>query len=189
MAKTNSEENKSSSRRLTPDCPFCNAPTDADQEPAAMKNNNQGGAYRRRRTYICTNNRDHRFYTDESLAYGKPMLVIKRESSGGRERIQPFELARLVEALDAAATKTQTALELHKIARRVTDAAYAQAEHTPGVGRLIRSSEIGQIVLDTLKNEEHMAMWIRFCLIFRKLEDAKSMKEVLGGLHKYWNAT
>ena len=181
---------KNQSTANNPPCPWCFNPAAIADSPAPAK---KGGAFRRRRTYTCTEDPNHTFYTDEAYAVGSPMLVKK---SDGRH--MPFEYDRLREGLAGAATPAERASKVEKIARKVATEAEKAAkkerekEKSRGIISampLISTEKLGQLVLDTLKEEEAFGMWIRFALIHKKLGEQKSMKEILKGVQREWEAT
>lgn len=179
---TDKTPDESNGRSRSPNCPFCGASAIAENEPGPMKNNGQSGAYRRRRTYACNGTESHKFTTDESLSFGMPMLVKKKDG-----RLESFDYSRLLTALNSAATPHQSGKEIDKLARKVTDAAYQKAEILRQ-GKVVNSNLVGELVLDTLKLEDRVAMWIRFSLIFHGFDrPGVHMKVVLDKLRIEWS--
>jgi transcriptional regulator NrdR family protein len=174
------EEQANKSRN--PLCPFCGSTCTAVNEPHRLKNNGQNGAFRRRRKYECGGVDTHKFTTDEAISFGRPMMVRKKDES-----FDYFDFSKLLLSLQHASTPNYSAAKAEKLAQKVTRAAYKKAAPLEQ-GRVVDTQVIGQLALDTLKEQDERAMWIRFALIFYSLDKpAVAMPEVFGRLKREWD--
>lgn len=121
---------------------------------------------RRRECLKCTK----RFSTAEKLEQELP-LVEKRD--GRREAFDP---AKIMSGLRKACEKRPIAItNLEKIVSRIE---YALTERNE---KEIRSTEIGQMVMDELKKMDEVA-FVRFASVYRQFKDVNEFMEELKDL-------
>lgn len=186
MVKSKSDSSaKGRVSKYNPTCRQCGALTKCT-ETYQLKDR----GFRLRRVYVCTANAAHgAIRTDESLSIGTPITVLK---SDGRPP-EPFDMLQLIEGLQLAATPEEKAYLIHKLCKTVTDRVVASAKagwkrtsasETP----TITSQQIGDITLEVIAESGRKAMWIRFALVFLKLDKRSSMESIFDDLRKRWDS-
>lgn len=145
-------------------CPFCGY-----QESKVLDSrlNKEMDTIRRRRECLgCAK----RFSTAEKIEQELP-LVEKRD--GRREAFDP---AKIMSGLRKACEKRPIAItNLEKIVSRIE---YALTERNE---KEIRSTEIGQMVMDELKKMDEVA-FVRFASVYRQFKDINEFMEELKDL-------
>lgn len=145
-------------------CPFCGY---QESKVLDSRMNKEMDTIRRRRECLkCTK----RFSTAEKLEQELP-LVEKRD--GRREAFDP---AKIMSGLRKACEKRPIAItNLEKIVSRIE---YALTERNE---KEIRSTEIGQMVMDELKKMDEVA-FVRFASVYRQFKDVNEFMEELKDL-------
>ncbi|MDO5444704.1 MAG: transcriptional regulator NrdR [Eubacteriales bacterium] len=145
-------------------CPFCGYEDSKviDSRPA------EGGATirRRRQCIVC----EKRFTTYEVIE-SMPLVVIKRDGSR-----QSFDRTKIINGLVRACEKRPVSLaQIENIADEVG------LELQSGIDREVRSSVIGNMVMDRLKDLDEVA-YVRFASVYRSFKDVSSFLEELSKL-------
>lgn len=145
-------------------CPFCGY---QESKVLDSRMNKEMDTIRRRRECLkCAK----RFSTAEKLEQELP-LVEKRD--GRREAFDP---AKIMSGLRKACEKRPIAItNLEKIVSRIE---YALTERNE---KEIRSTEIGQMVMDELKKMDEVA-FVRFASVYRQFKDINEFMEELKDL-------
>jgi transcriptional repressor NrdR len=145
-------------------CPFCGY---QESKVLDSRMNKEMDTIRRRRECLkCAK----RFSTAEKLEQELP-LVEKRD--GRREAFDP---AKIMSGLRKACEKRPIAItNLEKIVSRIE---YALTERSE---KEIRSTEIGQMVMDELKKMDEVA-FVRFASVYRQFKDINEFMEELKDL-------
>lgn len=112
---------------------------------------------------------ERRFTTYET-AEKFDITVVKRD---GKE--QEFDEDRIRNGVEKAVQKTPIEDQVEEIVEEVKKKVRGQKE--------IRSEEIGDAVLDSLKNRNEVA-YMRFASVYQNYEDAESFKEEAEALQK-----
>jgi transcriptional repressor NrdR len=145
-------------------CPFCGY-----QESKVLDSrlNKEMDTIRRRRECLkCAK----RFSTAEKIEQELP-LVVKRDG-----RREAFDAAKIMSGLRKACEKRPIAItNLEKIVSRIE---YALTERSE---KEIRSTEIGQMVMDELKKMDEVA-FVRFASVYRQFKDINEFMEELKDL-------
>lgn len=145
-------------------CPYCQH---TDSRVLESRSTEAGQSVRRRRECLQCK---HRFTTYERIEY-VPVSVIKRD--GKRES---FDRSKLLRGIVRACEKTgipQRRLEV------LVDE--IEAEFQQRAGREVSSNEIGELVLQYLRNESEVA-YIRFASVYRQFQGIRDFVETLNGL-------
>ncbi len=140
-------------------CPFCDY-TDSkviDSRPAE-----EGTSIRRRRECIKCNKRFTTYEKIENL----PIMVIKKDES--REQ---FDRNKLLTGIIKACEKRPVATEkMVEIVDRI------EAEIQSMMDREVTSTQIGEMVMDELKNTDDVA-YVRFASVYRQFKDINTFLE------------
>ncbi len=140
-------------------CPFCDY-TDSkviDSRPAE-----EGTSIRRRRECIKCNKRFTTYEKIENL----PVMVIKKDES--REQ---FDRNKLLTGIIKACEKRPVATEkMVEIVDRI------EAEIQSMMDREVTSTQIGEMVMDELKNTDDVA-YVRFASVYRQFKDINTFLE------------
>ena len=145
-------------------CPYCQH---TDSRVLESRSTEAGQSVRRRRECLQCK---HRFTTYERIEY-VPVSVLKRD--GKRES---FDRSKLLRGIVRACEKTgipQRRLEV------LVDE--IEAEFQQRAGREVSSHEIGELVLEYLRNESEVA-YIRFASVYRQFQGIRDFVETLNGL-------
>lgn len=145
-------------------CPFCGYEDSKviDSRPA------EGGAtIRRRRQCIVCGKR----FTTYEVVESMPLVVIKRDGSR-----QSFDRTKIINGLVRACEKRPVTLsQIESIADEVG------IELQGDIDREVRSSVIGNMVMDRLKDLDEVA-YVRFASVYRSFKDVSSFLEELSKL-------
>lgn len=139
-------------------CPFCSA---TDTKVIDSRLVGEGRQIRRRRECIvCA----ERFTTYESAELLMPR-VIKNDGSS-----EPFDENKLRRGM-------QRALEKRPVSSELLEAAVQRILHTLRVTgeREISSHKIGELVMEELKNLDHVA-YVRFASVYRSFQDINDFR-------------
>lgn len=145
-------------------CPFCDHPDSKviDSRPAE-----EGGAIRRRRECISCGNRFTTYEKVETL----PLVVVKNDNSR-----EPFDRHKLLTGLLHACVKRPVSVaKLENIVNNI------EATLSNSLKREIPSSEIGEMVMDYLKETDEIA-YVRFASVYRKFHDVDMFRSELNKL-------
>lgn len=145
-------------------CPNCQ-----HTESRVLESRSTGSGQSIRRRRECLNCKQ-RFTTYERIEL-VPIGVIKRD--GSRES---FDRAKLLRGILRACEKTKVS---HQKAEEIVDRIEAKLQQNPG--REFGSSEIGELVLQSLRYENEVA-YIRFASVYRKFQGIKDFIETLNHL-------
>ena len=143
-------------------CPECSC-----EESKVIDSRPTENKVRRRRECIQCG---YRFTTYE-IVEEIPLMVMKKDNS-----IEPFDREKLVERLCRAAVKRPVNLET--IENMVEDVA---AELKNSLQREVTSDKIGELVLNKLKDIDHVA-YIRFASVYRDFNDVDSFMKIISEL-------
>ena len=125
-----------------------------------------GDAIRRRRECLdCS----HRFTTYESIL-AESVFVIKKD--GSREPFDPDKLLRGVRR--ATETRPVPASQVEELVSRVQAHAVSRMSE-------IRSSEIGELVMEELRRLDEVA-YVRFAAVYRRFQDPAEFMDELKSL-------
>lgn len=142
-------------------CPFCSHDEDRviDSRPS-----DEGSAIRRRRECISCGARFTTYEKIENL----PLLVIKKD--GTRE---PFDREKLMSGIMKSCQKRPvTTTQIEALVRSI------EVQTQNSLKREISSREIGEMVMEGLKNIDEVA-YVRFASVYRQFKDVNSFLEEL----------
>ena len=145
-------------------CPFCNFEDSKviDSRPAE-----QGATIRRRRQCISCGKRFTTYEVIESV----PLVVVKRDGSR-----QAFDRTKIINGLLRACEKRPVTL-----AQIENGADEIGLELRGDMDREVRSSVIGSMVMDRLKEIDEVA-YVRFASVYRSFKDVASFLSELSKL-------
>ena len=145
-------------------CPYCK---EEDSRVIETRSADDGKATRRRRECISCGKRFTTYEAVESV----PLIVVKND--GARE---PFNREKILNGLVRAFNKRDVPLEkLSELTRRIEYDVRGTME------REIKSRDIGEIVMDKLKDFDEVA-YIRFASVYRKFADVEGYITELAAL-------
>jgi transcriptional regulator NrdR family protein len=155
-------------RNNNPSCPFCEDGQPMQEETRGDESDQDGRrAYGRKREYKCRTG--HKFVTVEVLRPSRPILVNKRPKVGSEPQ-QHFSIPKLTASIHSAATVEHTEARCTRLAYEV----FREIEkYLKGKKRVIESREIGDFVLRVLAKNGEVSTWIRFTLVFHKIDQAQ----------------
>ena len=142
-------------------CPFCGHAEDRviDSRPSE-----EGAAIRRRRECISCGARFTTYEKIENL----PLLVIKKDGTR-----QPFDREKLISGIIKSCEKRPVSTAQ---VEALVNAIEAQTQNA--LKREISSREIGEMVMEGLKNIDEVA-YVRFASVYRQFRDVNSFLEEL----------
>ncbi len=142
-------------------CPFCGF---ADSKVIDSRPADDGSTIRRRRECLACQKRFTTYETIERL----PLVVIKRDGSR-----QSFDKVKLLNGMVRACEKRPVAItDLEKISDEI------EQELQGALEREISTTEIGEMVMDRLKNLDEVA-YVRFASVYRSFKDINTFMEEL----------
>ena len=144
-------------------CPNCQ-----HTESRVLESRSTGSRQSIRRRRECLNCQQ-RFTTYERIE-SAPIAVIKKD--GSRES---FDRAKLLGGILRACEKTKVS---HQKAEEIVDCIEGKLQNS---GKEFSSSEIGELVLQSLRYENEVA-YIRFASVYRKFQGIKDFVETLNHL-------
>ena len=145
-------------------CPFCGY---IDSKVIDSRPAEEGATIRRRRECLACQKRFTTFEIIERL----PLVVIKRDGSR-----QSFDKVKLINGMVRACEKRPVTLaQLEKIADDI------EQELQSGLEREISTVDIGEMVMDKLKNVDEVA-YVRFASVYRSFKDINTFMEELSKL-------
>ena len=142
-------------------CPYCgyNESKVIDSRPAE-----EGASIRRRRECLACQRR----FTTYEIMERLPLVVVKRDGSR-----QTFDKNKLIRSMLKACEKRTVALdELERIANEI------EQELQNALEREIPTSEVGELVMERLKNLDEVA-YVRFASVYRQFKDLNTFMEEL----------
>ena len=143
-------------------CPYCSNP----ETKVTDKRDSQGITRRRRECLKCS----ERFTTYERVEYD--LNVIKKD--GHREKFDSDKLKKGIER--AFEKRPLSSDEIEQFVVKVESKIRKLAK-----GKEIKTSKIGQIVMDSLKKVDKIA-YIRFASVYREFADIDDFKEEIRNL-------
>ena len=147
-------------------CPYCSCPEDRVVD---SRESREGEVIRRRRECLRCGKRFTSYETVEEI----PCMVVKK--NGDREVFDP---AKVLSGLKKACGTRVAEERIQGIADRVG----ALVAKSPD--RELPASEIGEVLMDELKREDHVA-FVRFASVYRDFQDTQDfVKEVRSLLRK-----
>ena len=145
-------------------CPFC---AHLESKVVDSRPAEEGSSIRRRRECLACHKRFTTYETVESL----PLMVIKRDGSR-----QSFDRNKLLISMLKACEKRSVSMDtLERIADEIEQSLQNELE------REVHSTEIGELVMDKLKNVDEVA-YVRFASVYRKFKDINSFVSELNKL-------
>ncbi len=149
------------------ECPYCNHPESRVLESRSTEG---GKTIRRRRQCLeCL----HRFTTYERIE-SPPIIVIKQDGTK-----ECFDNSKLLRGIIRACEKTSISQENLEI---FVEELETQLQQRPQ--RQVSSYEIGEYVLDYLRQENEVA-YIRFASVYGKFQGFKDFIELLNHLQQH----
>ncbi|MBQ6371661.1 MAG: transcriptional repressor NrdR [Oscillospiraceae bacterium] len=145
-------------------CPFCGYTESKviDSRPAE-----EGSTIRRRRECLDCRKR----FTTYEIIERMPLVVVKRDGSR-----QGFDKVKLINGMVRACEKRPVPLKkLEQIADEI------ELELQGNLDREINTVEIGEMVMDRLKNVDEVA-YVRFASVYRSFKDINTFMEELSKL-------
>ena len=145
-------------------CPFCGH---LDSKVVDSRPAEDGTSIRRRRECLKCRKRFTTFEIMESL----PVVVIKKDGSR-----QSFDRSKLLNGMIRACEKRPVPFStLEKIAEEIEQTLQNEMD------REVPSSQIGEMVMDRLKNVDEVA-YIRFASVYRQFKDISTFMAELNKL-------
>ena len=145
-------------------CPFCGY---ADSKVIDSRPAEDGTTIRRRRECLDCQKR----FTTYEVVESMPLVVIKRDGSR-----QSFDRTKIINGLVRACEKRPVTLaQIENIADEVA------LELQSSIDREVRSSVVGNMVMDRLKDLDEVA-YVRFASVYRSFKDVSSFLEELSKL-------
>ena len=140
-------------------CPFCGY-----QESKVVDSRPAEESIRRRRECLACEKRFTTYETVESL----PMVVIKKDGSR-----QSFDRQKVFNGILRACEKRPVSVDqIEKMAMEIEQSLQNSLE------REIRTDDIGQLVMEKLKNVDEVA-YVRFASVYRQFKDINTFMEEL----------
>ncbi len=145
-------------------CPFCSNGETQVKDSRATEDNS---AIRRRRSCPDCGGR---FTTFERIQL-RELMVVKRNG-----RRTPFDRDKLARSVQVALRKRP--VESERIEKMVS----AIVRQLESLGEIeIKSEQIGQLVMEGLKNVDDVA-YVRFASVYRNFREAKDFEDIIGEL-------
>jgi transcriptional repressor NrdR len=145
-------------------CPYCGNP---ESKVVDSRPTDEGESIRRRRECLSC---QRRFTTYEIIEI-LPIIVIKKDGSR-----QAFDKQKILNGLLRASEKRPISLgDLTKVVDNI------ELKLQNELRREVTTSEIGQLVMDELKNLDEVA-YVRFASVYREFKDINSFMSELTSL-------
>lgn len=145
-------------------CPFCGQ---LDSKVVDSRPADEGSSIRRRRACLACNKRFTTYETMESL----PLVVVKKDGSR-----QSFDRNKIMSGLIRACEKRPVPFStLENAANEIEQVLQNEME------REISSSEVGELVMERLKNIDEVA-YVRFASVYRQFKDINTFMSELNKL-------
>lgn len=137
-------------------CPFCGS---EDTRVSDSRNSDDGNAIRRRRQCEKCKKRFTTYEKIETI----PLIVVKKDGT-----TQPFNREKIEKGvLNACYKRPVSAADLSRLIDDIENTVLGR-----GV-REIKSQEIGDVVMDKLKNIDQVA-YVRFASVYREFKDVNT---------------
>ncbi|HAC64783.1 MAG TPA: transcriptional regulator NrdR [Cyanothece sp. UBA12306] len=147
-------------------CPYCQH---TNSRVLESRSSEGGQSIRRRRECLCCK---HRFTTYERIEF-VPVTVIKHDG-----KKESFDHSKLLRGMVRACEKTGIS---HQRLEAIVDDIEAQLQQRPR--REVTSQEIGQLVLEYLREENEVA-YIRFASVYGRFQGIKDFMATLRQLQQ-----
>lgn len=145
-------------------CPYC---AHLESKVVDSRPADEGSSIRRRRECLECHRRFTTYETMESL----PLVVIKKDGSR-----QTFDRSKLLASMLKACEKRSIPLAaLEQVANEIEQSLQNKME------REISSAEIGELVMERLKNMDEVA-YVRFASVYRQFRDINTFMAELNKL-------
>ena len=142
-------------------CPYCGY---AESKVIDSRPAEEGSTIRRRRECLAC----HKRFTTYEIMERMPLVVVKRDGSR-----QSFDRVKVINGLVRACEKRPVALsQLEGIADEI------EAELQGALEREVSTAEIGEMVMDRLKNLDEVA-YVRFASVYRQFKDINTFMQEL----------
>ena len=142
-------------------CPYCGY---AESKVIDSRPAEEGSTIRRRRECLACRKR----FTTYEIMERLPLVVVKRDGSR-----QSFDRVKVINGLVRACEKRPVALsQLEDIADEI------EAELQGALEREVSTAEIGEMVMDRLKDLDEVA-YVRFASVYRQFKDINTFMEEL----------
>lgn len=142
-------------------CPFCGY---AESKVIDSRPAEEGATIRRRRECLACQKR----FTTYEIMERLPLVVVKRDGSR-----QTFDKIKVLNGMLRACEKRPVALQtLEGIADGI------EQELQNSLEREVTTTEIGEMVMDHLKNVDEVA-YVRFASVYRQFKDVKTFFDEL----------
>ena len=142
-------------------CPYCGY---AESKVIDSRPAEEGSTIRRRRECLAC----HKRFTTYEVMERLPLVVVKRDGSR-----QSFDRVKVINGLVRACEKRPVSLsQLEAIADEI------EAELQGALEREISTAEIGEMVMDRLKDLDEVA-YVRFASVYRQFKDINTFMEEL----------
>jgi transcriptional repressor NrdR len=146
-------------------CPYCRSESIRTLETRDSQNN----TIRRRKECL---NCGKRFTTYE---YIETVEIMVRKKNG---RIERFDLNKIIRGLQKACEKRPVTMEqIHGLAEHVRQDLMMLDKDE------VSSQEIGDLVMEYLKNLDHVA-YVRFASVYRRFEEPEDFRRILKEVRK-----
>ena len=142
-------------------CPYCG---EQDSKVVDSRHSEDGSSIRRRRECLLCGKRFTTYEIVESL----PLVVVKRDGSR-----QPFDRNKILNGMLRACEKRPVSLAAME---GVVDDIEQYIQNS--LEREVRSEEIGELVMDKLKQMDEVA-YVRFASVYRSFTDVNSFMQEL----------
>ena len=147
-------------------CPFC---ANSESKVVDSRPTEEGATIRRRRECLSCQKR----FTTYELMEQLPLVVIKKDGSR-----QTFDKQKLINGMLRACEKRRVPLsDLVAVADEI------EFDLLNSLEREIRSSEVGEMVMNRLKTLDEVA-YVRFASVYRQFRDINSFMSELNKLLK-----
>ncbi len=145
-------------------CPYC---AHLESKVVDSRPAEEGSSIRRRRECLeC-----HKRFTTYEIVESLPLMVVKRDGSR-----QAFDKNKLLGSMLKACEKRSVSMDtLERIADEIEQSLQNELE------REVRSTEIGELVMEKLKEVDEVA-YVRFASVYRKFKDINSFVSELNKL-------
>ena len=147
-------------------CPYCNH---LESKVIDSRESKKGLSIRRRRECLSCKRRFTTYEKIEEIPY----MVVKKDGTR-----QPFDSQKLLRGLLKACEKRPIPIsQVEEIVEEIESRLHERAD------KEIKASEIGQFVMDRLKELDKVA-YVRFASVYREFRDVMEFKQELESLLK-----
>ncbi len=147
-------------------CPFCSYKEDKVVDSRATS---EESAVRRRRECLKCGKR----FTTYEYVEEVSLMVVKKDG-----RHEPFDRKKVLSGIIRACEKRPISIEkMEDIATQIERAIQKKSD------RQVQANRIGELVMDKLKNLDHVA-YVRFASVYRQFKDVEQFMEELKDIIK-----